>query len=150
MPPASHHGDLAAVSGSDPPSWHPAARDGQRGAGIIHAAPFDLTDVLWWRELRLPARSLITRTGRMPENRVADGTPGAALRRPGGGQDGIRAREAIVAALRASATDGRRRPSAGELHERGEKPLGIVTTRQWVHPNGGRDADLNAELVVAR
>ena len=25
----------------------------------------DLTDVLWWRELRLPTRSVITRSGRL-------------------------------------------------------------------------------------
>ena len=33
------------------------------------------------------------------------------------------------------------------FYERGEKPLEIVTTRQWYIRNGGRDRSLNAELV---
>src|ERR671910_163521 len=33
------------------------------------------------------------------------------------------------------------------FYERGEKPLEIVTSRQWYIRNGGRDADLNAALI---
>jgi valyl-tRNA synthetase len=33
------------------------------------------------------------------------------------------------------------------FYERGEKPLEIVTSRQWYIRNGGRDADLNAKLI---
>ena len=34
------------------------------------------------------------------------------------------------------------------FYERGEKPLEIVTSRQWYIRNGGRDADLNAALIA--
>jgi valyl-tRNA synthetase len=34
------------------------------------------------------------------------------------------------------------------FYEKGEKPLEIVTSRQWYIRNGGRDADLNAALVA--
>ena len=44
---------------------HPAV-EMDKGAGIAMCCTFgDLTDVLWWRELRLPTRSLITRSGRL-------------------------------------------------------------------------------------
>ena len=34
------------------------------------------------------------------------------------------------------------------FYERGDKPLEIVSTRQWYIANGGRDADLRAALVA--
>src|SRR6478752_5254431 len=44
---------------------HPAAEP-DKGAGIAMCCTFgDLTDVLWWRELQLPTRSVITRSGRL-------------------------------------------------------------------------------------
>jgi len=44
---------------------HPAAERG-RGAGIAMCCTFgDLTDVQWWRELNLPARTVIGRDGRL-------------------------------------------------------------------------------------
>jgi valyl-tRNA synthetase len=44
---------------------HPAAEP-DKGAGIAMCCTFgDLTDVIWWRELQLPMRSIITRTGRL-------------------------------------------------------------------------------------
>ena len=36
------------------------------------------------------------------------------------------------------------------FYEKGDKPLEIVTTRQWYIRNGGRDAELRAELIAAR
>ena len=43
-----------------------SAAEPDKGAGIAMCCTFgDLTDVLWWRELQLPTRSLITRTGRL-------------------------------------------------------------------------------------
>ena len=35
-----------------------------------------------------------------------------------------------------------------KFYEKGERPLEIVTTRQWYIRNGGRDADLRAALVA--
>ena len=57
---------------------HPAAEP-DKGAGIAMCCTFgDLTDVLWWRELQLPTRSVITRSGRLQRRgaRVARRRPG--------------------------------------------------------------------------
>ncbi len=35
-----------------------------------------------------------------------------------------------------------------KFYERGERPLEIVTSRQWYIRNGGRDTDLRADLVA--
>ena len=72
---------------------HPAA-EMDKGAGIAMCCTFgDLTDVLWWRELQLPTRSLITRSGRLqaevPE--WVEHLPGeAAVRGRGRREDRVR------------------------------------------------------------
>ncbi|MEO6789804.1 MAG: valine--tRNA ligase [Ornithinibacter sp.] len=126
-----------------------------KGAGIAMCCTFgDLTDVIWWRELRLPTRSVVTRSGRFQgelPSWLAD-SPGADLYAGGlAGKTAFSAREAVVTALRESGDlDGE--PTATQrkanFYERGEKPLEIVTSRQWYIRNGGRDADLNAALVA--
>ena len=78
---------------------HPAAEI-DKGAGIAMCCTFgDLTDVLWWRELRLPTRSVVTRSGRLqrevPEWLV--GTPGEHLYDEElAGKTAFGAREAVV------------------------------------------------------
>ncbi|WP_299447186.1 valine--tRNA ligase [uncultured Phycicoccus sp.] len=133
---------------------HPLA-EMDKGAGIAMCCTFgDLTDVVWWRELRLPTRSVVTRTGRLQTEVPAwlEGTPGADLYAEHlGGRTAFSAREAVVAALRESGDlDGEPTPTQrkANFYERGEKPLEIVTTRQWYIRNGGREADLNAALVA--
>jgi valyl-tRNA synthetase len=124
-----------------------------KGAGIAMCCTFgDLTDVIWWRELQLPTRSVITRSGRIQAETpewIAGG-PGAALFADGlAGKTTFSAREAVVAALRESGDlDGEPVPTQrkANFYERGEKPLEIVTSRQWYIRNGGRDAELNEEL----
>ncbi len=126
-----------------------------KGAGIAMCCTFgDLTDVTWWRELQLPMRSVITRSGRLqsetPEWLV--GLPGESLYAGKlAGATTFAARVAVVEALLASGDlDGE--PTAtmrkANFYERGEKPLEIVTSRQWYIRNGGRDAALNAALVA--
>ena len=132
---------------------HPAAEP-DKGAGIAMCCTFgDLTDVLWWRELQLPTRSVITRTGRLqPEcPEWLAGTPGAQLYDGQlAGKTAFGAREAIVAALRkAGDLDGEPTPTQrmANFYERGDKPLEIVTSRQWYIRNGGREVDLNDKLI---
>lgn len=133
---------------------HPAA-EMDKGAGIAMCCTFgDLTDVLWWRELRLPTRSVITRSGRL-QTEVPEwlaGTAGEGLWNEGlAGRTAFGAREAVVAALRESGDlEGEPTPTKrmANFYERGEKPLEIVTSRQWYIRNGGRDADLNAALIA--
>ena len=124
-----------------------------KGAGIAMCCTFgDLTDVQWWRELQLPTRSVIQRDGRIsretPEWITSE--PGRALFAELAGKTTFSARAAVVDALRASGDlDGE--PTATQrkanFYEKGDKPLEIVTSRQWYIRNGGRDADLREQLL---
>ena len=133
---------------------HPAAEI-DKGAGIAMCCTFgDLTDVLWWRELRLPTRSVVTRSGRL-QREVPEwllGTPGEHLYdNEIAGKTAFGAREAVVSALRESGDlEGEPTPTQrkANFYERGEKPLEIVTSRQWYIRNGGRDTELNAALIA--
>ncbi|GIJ00288.1 valyl-tRNA synthetase [Sediminihabitans luteus] len=132
---------------------HPAAQ-ADKGAGIAMCCTFgDLTDVQWWRELRLPTRSIISRDGRITRETPAwiETEPARALFAELEGKTTFSARTAVVDALRASGDlDGE--PVATQrkanFFEKGDKPLEIVTSRQWYIRNGGRDADLNAALLA--
>ncbi|WP_109474424.1 valine--tRNA ligase [Ornithinimicrobium cavernae] len=125
-----------------------------KGAGIAMCCTFgDLTDVIWWRELSLPTRSVITRNGRLqgetPE--WLAGGPGEQLYAAElAGKTTFSARKAVVEALQASGDlDGEPTPTQRKANffEKGDKPLEIVTSRQWYIRNGGKDAELNAALV---
>ncbi|MFH7322046.1 valine--tRNA ligase [Aeromicrobium sp. JJY06] len=127
--------------------------DPEKGSGIVHCCTFgDLTDVQWWREFDLPNRTVIGRDGRIlretPE--WIAGGPGEAVYAELAGKTAFSAREAMAAALKESGDlDGE--PSATQrmanFYERGDKPLEIVSTRQWYIKNGGRDAELRQHLV---
>jgi len=131
---------------------HPLA-EMDKGAGIAMCCTFgDLTDVQWWRELQLPTRSVITRDGRIraetPEW-IGSGT-GRAHFAEMAGRTTFAARAAVVEALRASGDlAGEPVPTQrkANFYERGEKPLEIVTTRQWYIRNGGRDESIRAALI---
>nr|WP_210407056.1 valine--tRNA ligase [Prauserella flavalba] len=111
---------------------HPAA-ERERGAGIAMCCTFgDLTDVQWWRELRLPARTIIGRDGRiLPE--PPSGVDAAAYARLAGATVHT-ARQRVVELLRESGDlDGEPRPVTRpvKFYEKGDKPLEIVSSRQW-------------------
>lgn len=133
---------------------HPLA-EMDKGAGIAMCCTFgDLTDVTWWRELQLPTRSLITRNGRMQAETpewVAGG-PGEQLYAAElAGRTTFSAREAVVRALRDSGDlDGEptKTQRKANFFEKGDKPLEIVTSRQWYIRNGGRELDLRNALVA--
>jgi valyl-tRNA synthetase len=124
-----------------------------KGTGIAMCCTFgDLTDVQWWRELQLPTRSIIQRNGRIqeetPEWIVTEA--GRALFSECAGKTTFGARTAIVEALRTSGElDGEPTPTQRKANyfEKGDKPLEIVTSRQWYIRNGGRDGDLRAALI---
>jgi valyl-tRNA synthetase len=126
-----------------------------KGAGIAMSCTFgDLTDVVWWRELQLPVRTVIGRDGRFsgetPEWLTTDA--GIAAYEPLKGKTVHSAREAVVAQLRESGElDGDPKPTQrmANFYEKGDKPLEIVSTRQWYIRNGGRDSELRAELLDA-
>ncbi|SEQ06144.1 valyl-tRNA synthetase [Microlunatus flavus] len=126
------------------------AAEPDKGSGLVMCCTFgDLTDVTWWRELQLPTRVIIGRDGRILREQpewVADAATWEAI----AGKTTFSAREAVVAALRENgALLGEPTPTQrkANFYERGEKPLEIVSTRQWYIRNGGRDAGLKATFL---
>ncbi|MGI8521977.1 MAG: valine--tRNA ligase [Nocardioides sp.] len=131
---------------------HPAAEP-DKGAGIAMCCTFgDLTDVIWWRELQLPVRTVVGRDGRLhretPEWLCADAAATAYAELAG--KTTFSAREAMVGLLRDSGDlEGDPKPTQrmANFYEQGDKPLEIVSTLQWYLRNGGRDQDLRSTLV---
>lgn len=131
---------------------HPAA-EMDKGAGIAMCCTFgDVTDVEWWRDLKLPTRSIIQRNGRIimatPDWITDQG--GKDIFEQIEGKTTFSARKIIVDALReAGDLDGEPKPTKRmtNFYEKGDKPLEIVTSRQWYLRNGGTDKKLNQELL---
>ncbi|MGG5753749.1 valine--tRNA ligase [Zafaria sp. Z1313] len=131
---------------------HPLAK-ADKGSGIAMVCTFgDLTDVTWWRELDLPTRAIIGRDGRVtaetPEwiTSEAGREAYAAI----AGKTVFSAKEAVVELLReAGLLDGEPKKISHPVNffEKGDKPLEIVTSRQWYIRNGGRDEDRRERLV---
>jgi valyl-tRNA synthetase len=127
--------------------------DPEKGSGIAMICTFgDLTDVVWWRELQLPTRSVIGRDGRLLRETPAWLAHGQAATAYGelAGKTAFSAREAMTGLLRASGElDGEPVPTerVANFYEKGDKPLEIVTTRQWYLRNGGRDDDLREAFL---
>ncbi|TDD44588.1 valine--tRNA ligase [Nonomuraea terrae] len=120
-----------------------------KGTGIAMICTFgDVTDVTWWRELDLPTRPVIGWDGRLlpePPQGVEE-EPYKEL----AGKTVHSARERIVELLRESGDlDGEPRPVSRpvKFYEKGDRPLEIVTTRQWYIRNGGRDEELRRRLL---
>jgi valyl-tRNA synthetase len=116
--------------------------DPEKGSGLAMICTFgDTTDVTWWRELSLPTRALIGRDGRFlpvdfAEANFAsrDAEAANALYGEIEGRTVNQARAVVVDALRATgALIGEPRPITHpvKFYEKGERPLEIVTSRQW-------------------
>jgi valyl-tRNA synthetase len=121
-----------------------------KGSGIAMICTFgDLNDVTWWRELQLDTRPVLGRDGRLLPD-APDGVDAAAYSRLAG-KTVFSAREEMVAMLRETgALKGDPKPITHpvKFYEKGDKPLEIVTTRQWYIRNGGRDTDLREALLA--
>ena len=125
-----------------------------KGAGIAMCCTFgDLTDVQWWRELQLPVRTVIERDGRLQprDPRVAHRRRrGDGVRRAGRQDDVLRPRgDGRACSASRGDLEGEPTPTTrmANFYEKGDKPLEIVSTRQWYIRNGGRDADLREAMV---
>ena len=131
---------------------HPAA-EMDKGAGIAMCCTFgDVTDIEWWRDLKLPTRPIIQRNGRiiMSVPDWIEDPQGRAIFEETEGKTTFSARKIIVDHLRESGDmDGEPKPTTRmtNFYEKGDKPLEIVTSRQWYLKNGGTDKKLNAELI---
>ena len=101
----------------------------------------DITDVTWWRELSLPTRALIGRDGRFlpaefgsPEFPSQDAAAANAFYADLEGKTVNQVRASIVEGLTQSgALIGEIKPITHpvKFYEKGERPLEIVTSRQW-------------------
>jgi valyl-tRNA synthetase len=139
------------VFGVEIPVLAHEAAEPDKGAGIAMCCTFgDLTDVQWWRELQLPVRTVIGRDGRLtretPAWLVDDAFYGELA-----GKTVHSAREAMVAKLRETGDlDGEPKPTQrmANFYEKGDKPLEIVSTRQWYITNGGRSPELREALLA--
>ena len=105
-----------------------------KGTGLAMICTFgDLTDVLWWRELKLPVRSVVTRDGRLQADPPA-GVPADAAWAELAGQTTAEARRRSVELLAASGDlvgEPRAVTHPVKFYENGDRPLEIVTSRQW-------------------
>jgi valyl-tRNA synthetase len=125
-----------------------------KGSGIAMICTFgDVTDIIWWRELDLPNRAIIGWDGRIVEE-----MPDAIVSARGKeiyaelvGKTIFSAKQRIVELLQESGDMiGEPKPITHDVKffEKGDKPLEIVSTRQWYIRNGGRDSDLRDRLIA--
>ena len=116
--------------------------DPDKGSGIAMICTFgDTTDVTWWRELQLPTRALIGRDGRfLPADFSSAEFPSTEPDEANDQYEAIegatvnQARAAMVDALRTSGDligEPRDITHQVKFYEKGERPLEIVTSRQW-------------------
>ena len=130
---------------------HLAQKD--KGSGIAMICTFgDVTDVIWWRELNLPNRTIMGADGRI----IAE-APAAIVTEPAlaayaelAGKTVFSAKAKIVELLKATGEmvgDAKPITHSVKFFEKGDKPLEIISTRQWYITNGSRDAALRDKLV---
>ncbi|MBM6621276.1 valine--tRNA ligase [Micrococcaceae bacterium RIT802] len=131
---------------------HPLAK-ADKGSGIAMVCTFgDLTDVTWWRELQLPTRAIIGRDGRVIGETPEWITTDAGREAYAGiaGKTVFSAKETVAGMLaEAGLLDGEPRKITHPVNffEKGDKPLEVVSSRQWYIRNGGRDAERRDRLV---
>ena len=132
---------------------HPLAQQ-DKGSGIAMVCTFgDVTDIIWWRELDLPNRTILGKDGRVladaPEALETDAAKAAYAEIAG--LTVFSAKKKMVELLEAS----------GELleiskpfshpvkfYEKGDRALEIVSTRQWYLRNGARDEAFRDKLIA--
>ncbi len=124
-----------------------------KGSGIAMICTFgDVTDVVWWREFGLPNRAIIGFDGR-----IASEPPAAIASEAGraayaelAGKTVFGARQRVVELMRESGDlIGEPRPITHpvKFFEKGDRPLEIVSTRQWYIVNGANDEALRQTLL---
>jgi valyl-tRNA synthetase len=133
---------LTPLFGTRVPVLTHALVDPQKGTGLVMVCTFgDLTDVVWWRELGLPVRSVLG-----PDGRLADVPWGGAGWES---EDVGRARRDYAELRGKTVNQARKRilellEQAGDIvgeptlltravkfFEKGERPVEIITSRQW-------------------
>jgi len=130
-----------------------------KGSGIAMICTFgDVTDVIWWRELRLPVKGIVGRDGRLlpvdwSEDAWGAGDPAVAQ----SAYDELAGRTVRQAQRRIVEMLGESGDLLGEpkaithpvkFYEKGDRPLEIVTSRQWYIRNGSQDDQLRQNLLA--
>jgi valyl-tRNA synthetase len=116
--------------------------DPEKGSGVAMICTFgDTTDVTWWRELSLPVRAVILPNGALrPITWGTEGWESSDAARAQHAYDqlanlsAVKARARIVELLRESGDlVGEPRPITHpvKFFEKGDRPLEIITSRQW-------------------
>jgi valyl-tRNA synthetase len=127
--------------------------DPEKGSGIAMICTFgDLTDVIWWRELQLPTRPIIGWDGRILSETPTWITAASGIENYArlAGATSHTAKERMVEMLRESGDlvgEPKEITHPVKFFEKGDKPLEIVTTRQWYITNGGREPILREQLL---
>ncbi|HET6715106.1 MAG TPA: valine--tRNA ligase [Actinomycetota bacterium] len=116
--------------------------DPEKGTGVAQICTFgDVTDVVWWRDLGLPARVVVRRDGTLAGGRF--GEPGWESRDPETanaamgqleGKAAKQARKQIVELLREGGwLVGEPEPvqHVVKFYEKGDRPLEVISSRQW-------------------
>ena len=119
-----------------------ALADPEKGSGIAMICTFgDLTDVTWWRELSLPVRAIIQPNGAFRP--ITWGVTGWETRDAAAAQhaydqlvhlSAAKARAKVVELLQQSGDlIGEPKPITHpvKFYEKGDRPLEIITSRQW-------------------
>ncbi|WP_159500010.1 valine--tRNA ligase [Microbacterium sp. 18062] len=132
---------------------HPLAQP-HKGSGIAMICTFgDVTDIVWWRELDLPNRTIIGQDGRIvaaaPDVIVSDAARTAYAELAG--KTVFSAKKRVVELLQETGElieVSKPFTHAVKFFEKGDRPLEIVSTRQWYLRNGARDAALRDKLIA--
>jgi valyl-tRNA synthetase len=120
---------------------HPLV-DPEKGTGLVMVCTFgDLTDVVWWRELGLPVRSVLGPDGRLTDVPWgAVGWESVDVERARRDYSELSGRTVNQARRRILELLGQAEDLVGEptqvtravkFFEKGERPVEIVTSRQW-------------------
>jgi len=133
---------VTPLFGASVPVKAHALADPEKGSGIAMICTFgDITDVTWWRELSLPVRAVILPNGAF--RAVKWGEPGWESLDAVRAQQSydrlanlspVKARAIIVEELRQTGDlIGEPRPITHpvKFFEKGDRPLEIITSRQW-------------------
>jgi len=124
-----------------------------KGSGVAMICTWgDTTDVTWWRELDLPTRTVIQQNGRfqveVPE--WIDSERGRFVYEQIAGLYPNQARKKMADLLEESGDlegEPKQVIHPVKFYEKGDRPLEIVSSRQWYIRNGGREDDLCKKLL---
>ncbi len=133
---------ITPLFGATVPVKAHALADPEKGSGIAMICTFgDTTDVTWWRELRLPVRAIVQANGTLgpvtwgqPGWESTDAARAQAAYDQLAGLSAKKAQAKIVELLRQGGDlQGDPKPitHSVKFYEKGDRPLEIVTSRQW-------------------